>query len=231
MMDTMICLTVLPRELLSLVLEFLNVSTIFSLSRSSKGYLNHKVISDCLTKVDMDMIRLDSASNGHLDLLLWLVVDIKINNWYNERYISEIVSKGHLAIIKYLHKNGCYISKYIGSHAAEHGHLAIIKYLHENGFKWDYWYCSDAARNGHLDVLKYLHENGCPWSSDGCYNAARNGHLDILKYLHECGCQWGRDTSGVATSHNQVEIVKYLHENGCPCNKKKCNYCKNIQSI
>ena len=79
------------------------------------------------------------------------------NEWRNIRNPVTFSSiNGFLDLLKYLHENGCPLSKYMCSTAAVHGHLKILKYAHENGCMWDEITCLNAAYHGHLKILKYL---------------------------------------------------------------------------
>ena len=211
-MSTSFYLLSLPHELLILILDFLDTSSIFSLSRTCKRYVFH-------ISVNMDILAIhnDAIRNKHTNLFKWLVVDMTLSPLNNNNYYYyQAANFGCLEILKYLHKheNGYCWNEYVCDRAAANGHLEVIKYLHENGCPWNEYSCYRAAGNGHLEILKYLHENGCPWDSDSCYAAVDNDHLEILKYLHENGCPWDKNAFYSAAENGHLEILKYMYENG-----------------
>ena len=48
------------------------------------------------------------------------------------------------------------------SAAASGGHLAMLQWLHAQGCPWDEWACAYAAEYGHLATLQWLRSHGCP---------------------------------------------------------------------
>ena len=95
-----------------------------------------------------------------------------------------------LEILRYLEEKGwsiifdheCYRA------AVFRGHLDVIKYLHKKGCQWDEHMCAIAVEYGHLDVLKYLRDNGCQWDRSSYMYAVISGRSDILEYLQDNGC-------------------------------------------
>jgi hypothetical protein len=74
-------------------------------------------------------------------------------------------------------------------YAAQGGHLAVLQWLHANGCPWDGRTCEYAAEGGHLAVLQWLRANGCPWSSRAvCFVAAVNGQEAVLDWARANGC-------------------------------------------
>ena len=182
-------LLLIPRELLKLILDFSDISTIFSLSRTSNKYLN-LISSDTNIKT----VRLDSVSNGHCDLFKWLVTNVRYDS---TSFVEHAVKNGRLEILKYLNgtrnRNSCdYLFHYACRDAAANGHLDVLRYLREHFCLWDEYTYLGAAKGGHLDIIKYLHENKCPSDLDGyaLKYAATNGDLVMIKYLHEIRFPW-----------------------------------------
>jgi len=221
----------LPKELLLLIIDFLDVSSLFALNHTCKNYLQNKTIKFNL--VGVNIVRLNAAKNGYLTIFKWLMPlkppsDTKIIHSLNCKYIYTQIAceNGHLDILKYLHENEysewyeykcCnyvrHLNIYVSSYAAENGHLNILKYLYENGCPWDGYTCASAAENGHLDALKYLHENGCPWNGYVYRCAIEGGHLNTLKYLHDNGCPQSIYEYNIAADRGHLDILEYLHEN------------------
>ena len=224
-------LTFLPRELMLLVMDLMNLGSVFSLSRVCKSLLivGHKMYK---TFPDIHNILIDTIRNNHSDLFKWLTPDTNLTLPRAVReYHEQAAHSGSLEILKYLQTqtqfrggNECFWSAWSCYYAAQNDHLEILKYLHENGCRWDTCVCAYAVENGHFEILKYLHENGCPWSNHICCYAAENGHLEILRYLHENGCPLNSNTCYYAITSGHLEILKYLHENGCHPDERCCVY-------
>ena len=211
-------LLLIPRELLKLILDFSDISTIFSLSRTSNKYLN-LISSDTNIKT----VRLDSVSNGHCDLFKWLVTNVRYDS---TSFVEHAVKNGRLEILKYLNgtrnRNSCdYLFHYACRDAAANGHLDVLRYLREHFCLWDEYTYLGAAKGGHLDIIKYLHENKCPSDLDGyaLKYAATNGDLVMIKYLHEIRFPWNTRVFQSAAKNGNIEILKYLYKNGCPWNE------------
>lgn len=227
-------LSVIPHELLSLVLNLLNISSIFSLKLTSKKYQQNNMIYLLLGKTEnITSIHLDAiSSNGHADLFKWFVRENEVTSVNDITLYAEIAAiYGNLDILVYLYENGSHWStsywQYYAGFAIKNDHLEILKYVHENGHRHDnsYYFCDDAAEFGHLEILKYLHEHRYPWHVSTYYGAARNGHLEIIKYLHENECPWDHFAPFFAKLHNRSDVLVYLHKNGCRCQDYECPYC------
>ena len=99
---------------------------------------------------------------------------------------SAAAQGGSVEILQYLRSAhpGCHWDPQSCAHnAVTRGHLAMLQYLHTEGCDWQSWDCCYAARYGHL--LKYLREHGCPWDAVSPANAAGQGHLEVIEYLQE----------------------------------------------
>lgn len=97
----------IPRELLLLISQLLNPSMIFSLSRSSKKYLQLSIQS--LSKSSMKDIQLDAIINGYCRLFKWLVntkeVRTSIKSYYegmHHNYTRVAIEYDQLEILDYL---------------------------------------------------------------------------------------------------------------------------------
>ena len=167
--------------------------------------------------LDKCAICVNSAKNGHLEVLKWARENGCDWNSLTCAYAAE---NGHLEVLKWARENGCDWDSSTCAYAAENGHLEVLKWARENGCDWDYWTCAYAAENGHLEVLKWARENGCDWDSWTCTYAAENGHLEVLKWARENGCDWDSSTCAYAAENGHLEVLKWARENGCPSSIK-----------
>ena len=220
-------LLIIPRELLLLILQFLGISSIFSLSLTSKMYRLNNIIKPFMVKQPhIHTIRLNAIGQGYIDLVKWLLHNQNINNI---KPFFEAEKNSQFTI-----------------EAAKNGQLEVLKWLRSddnNKCLWTRRTCSAAAENGHLEILKWLRfrsddndndNDVCPWDSCSCEDAAMNGHLEILKWLrsdiHKNKCPWGETTCYYACYYacanidepERLDIVKYLHENNCGWCKYSC---------
>jgi len=245
-------LLTIPHELLSLILDLLTISPIFSLSHVCRTLRN---ICKNNIKQNKRTIIIDTITNGYTNLFIWLnpntdipskfdyckiaascgSLDILKHIWNisiswqtninSGDIMGDAAGYGHLEIVKWLYKNGCYWNTLVCYRAAYGGHLEVLKYLHDNGCPWNEYACAHAAESGQLEILKYLHNNGCLWTSWACARAAGNGHLECLQYMHENGCRVDSWACAYAYDKNHHEVLKYLHDNNCPCTIVACRYC------
>lgn len=202
----------IPHELLTLILPFLNTASIFALSRVTSKYNQQKIIKSFLSKRNLMSIHMNSISNGHISLFKWFVHDHEVKSVTNTHYANKCIKCNRLDILKYIHENGCSLSRKACNRAAKNGHLEILKYLHKIGCNWSTMTCCYAAKNGHLEILKYLLENGCSWNSAWiCFGAVENNHLEIIKYFCENCRIWNiGECIDIAIERGHNEIAKYL---------------------
>jgi len=115
-------LLVLPPELLSLTLSFVDTVTIFSLSVTARKYSLNKIMQSILfrrfrliccneyqdTRVFMYMtkLHLDAITNGYLDLFKWFVSDTNVHSDIKMLYIKTAIESDQLEIIKYFDQIG-----------------------------------------------------------------------------------------------------------------------------
>ena len=239
----------IPKELLSLIIGLLDVSSMFSLSRTTKTYLSQKVITSNLYFSGLSMfkesllaalkyfihikiIHLDAISNGHYNLFEWLVKAEEVKSIADATYyMNEAAKNGQLDIVQYLNENECQWSREIYTQAAENGRIEILKWLYENRNDRYYWrdlsVCTSAIKGGHLEIVRYLHGRGCVLDEGMFTRAVKYGHLDIVKYLYENKCPWNEWACNYAVEYNHLEVLKYLRENGCPWHDAYCMYHSN----
>lgn len=220
---------IIPYELLAIILDFLDVASIFALSRTSNLHLHHKTIKTAIADTGIHDIWVSALSCKYTDLLKWFMtsLDNELLPVCDEKSLCrEAVASGRLNILIWLHENKYPWDELSCIEAAKNNHLGILQYLHENKCPCNERVSFSAATNGHCDVLKYLIKNWCPCDRSLCLHVAiRNGHLNIVKYLHEIGYRWTGSECDIATDNGHLEILEYLHETGCECDKTTCNYC------
>ena len=78
------------------------------------------------------------------------------------------------------------------SAAAAGSHLALLQWVHKQGCSLDRSTCSSAAGGGHLAVLQWLRQIGCSWDKETCAKAAEGGHLALLEWARQSGCSWNK---------------------------------------
>jgi len=212
----------LPRELILIVLDLLDVSSCYSLSATSKFYA---ALYRYHTTSNRSSTVLDAVYHRYETLFRWLLPDeVSISVCVKNDICKTAAAVGSLEILKYVHqKQNIYINEImtkpnkpfdIIEEAIGNGHLEIVKWCRANGWIWGTRLCDCAALNGHFEILQWLVNNGCPMSSSTCANAAENGHIEILKWLHENECDWDETSCDNAALNGHWDILKYLHENG-----------------
>lgn len=134
-------------------------------------------------------IAIKAATNGHLDVLRWLLPDMSEDcMMYAGRAAA---SSGHLELIKWLQaipngQNAPRLDWFAGhemQNAAKNGHLETVKWLYENGFDGNV-NLDIVAAHGHLEIVKFLVAHcDARCSSAGLFAAARKGHFAMMEWL------------------------------------------------
>jgi hypothetical protein len=124
-----------------------------------------------------------------------------------------------LAVVQFLHAQGCRWSSYAYDAAAESGNTALCAYLHASQCPWTEDACDYAAMNGHGSTLRWLHEHGCPWDARGIAQyAVRGGSADVMTYLQQQGIVFTagmlRDMLQMAGVYNKLAAAKWLRQQG-----------------
>ena len=249
-MNTLISI---PYELFLMMIHFLDVSSILSLSHTSKNLLAHVLSDSAIRKISMIDVYDDAVANKHVQLFKWYVSDKHVLEDYHADkcrckcrcrkcifmdhgygFCIKAAKSDNIEILKYMLDDvlpPCEDSLLILQAAGKGGSLEIVKWIYSKyTFSVDtnkallYNLCINAAGGGHLELLKFLYDNKCPWDEYICAEAAYNGHLDVLKFLHEHSCPWDTPACAYAAFGNHFEILKYLHENGCPWNTSACTH-------
>ena len=189
-----------------------------------KKYLEQNRIS----QYDIDYCLICSASNGHLNIVKYLVEEHQADiHADRDEAINMSACRGHLHVVKYLVEKGADIhdlDEYVLRSSACNGHLHVVKYLvsrgadiharNEYALRW-------SAAFGHIDVVKYLVEKGADIHAENEFAlkwSAENGHLDVVKYLVEKGANV--NTTPLTIDYVvSLEVVKYLLSKGIHMNK------------
>ncbi|KAF4319091.1 hypothetical protein G195_007588 [Phytophthora kernoviae 00238/432] len=128
-----------------------------------------------------------AATEGYLGVVQWFSAyrpDTKVST----RIMDAAAFRGHLEIVKWLHKNrveGC--SAHAMDSAAAGGHLEVVKWLHDNRTEGCTTSAMDtAAAGGHLTTVQWLWAN----RTEGCTTVAvdfaiYNGHFPVVKWFSE----------------------------------------------
>jgi len=133
-----------------------------------------------------------AAYYGNIQVVQWA---LDHDCWVGDATSTGAVMGGQLGMLKWLCELGCPLHDADASeYAAKSGNLAILKYLHQQGCLFDEETCSAAAGNGHLETLRWLREQGCPWHEGTCARAALWGHWEVLQWAHGQGCPCGDTT-------------------------------------
>ena len=151
-----------------------------------------------------------AAFNGHFEIVKYLS---ECGCPFDAVVYSAAAQGGSVEILQYLRSvhPGCHWDPQSCAHnAVARGHLAMLQYLHTEGCDWRSWDCCYAARYGHL--LKYLREHGCPWDAVSPANAAGQGHLEVIEYLQEQGCPWDARARVNATKNGHLKVLEYLDQ-------------------
>jgi hypothetical protein len=149
-----------------------------------------------------------------------------------------------LAVLQFLHAQGCPWSSRALEAAARRGDLKFLRWAHEHGCKWDHnsilsaaassgnvkmtawvkqqpgvvcnWRAmNSAAAYGRTAVCEYLHAEQCGWSASVCFCAACHNHVDTLRWLHEHGCPWDAVTTAeVGAENGNGDILLYMQQEG-----------------
>lgn len=101
--------------------------------------------------------------------------------------------------------------------AVEYDRLAILKYLHKNGCPWDDSICSKAVEIGNLDIIRYLVDKGAYIDDDLILIAMQyhgfepNKLIKIITFLLEKECPYEKDELyALAIGLNNLKVLKFI---------------------
>lgn len=225
-------LSIIPRELLQIILSYLDISSKFSLGHTSSLYSEYRILdapiynpqkirTNHMIRMDrinnMDSIIADAITCGHTYLFIWMMSGRKC---FPEDYFHKAVKANSFLILKWLNMNGCsWERNTCGSLAAKNGNLDILIWLIENdelhNRPWDLstrsYVAQSAAKTGHLEIIKYLHVNGGIWNEQHMHDyAAEGGYLYILEWLMENNYSMSWTTWCAAAKNGHLNILNWL---------------------
>jgi hypothetical protein len=165
---------------------------------------------------------------GHLEQVSWLRLHgcpWQPLSLQRNPYSSAAARRGDLAMLRYLHADGCLFSTdEMSADASENGHLAVLEWARANGSRFGRSVCAGAAMGGHLTVLQWLRANDCPWALGTCSIAAQHGHLPILQWARANGCPWDAQRCRGAADNGDIPMLEWLNANGCPWDELTCSH-------
>jgi hypothetical protein len=146
-----------------------------------------------------------------------------------------------LAILQYLHAEGCALNADICKVAAEAGELDMLRWAREQGAAWDddlileqaassgdievaAWVkqqpgvalsasaMTAAAKDGDIAMCEYLLAEQCSFDQSACYEAAAHGHWDALRWLQEHGCAWHEYVCEIMAERGEFEVLQWARQ-------------------
>jgi hypothetical protein len=164
-----------------------------------------------------------AAENNNFEMLK-VAVEIGFDV-SDEAITATAIVNGNLEMLKYLHENGCPITRHTVKEAAAWGRLDCLKYLHKNGCDWDSAAPLLAAENGNLDCFKYLYENQCPIDLQECLDYATREEkkiiiINYIKNLNSCKTKKNKKKKSCCNDYNEaaenehMDCLKYLFQKG-----------------
>ncbi|KAJ3103882.1 hypothetical protein HDU97_009801 [Phlyctochytrium planicorne] len=157
----------------------------------------------------------DIASEGHLDIIQYLVEDLKLPHSALSFAMMSAAANGHLHIVKYLHNLGCRSEPVLLADVVKTGNLELVEFVHNHcRVNCTAETMDAAAGKGFLDIIRFLHTH----RTEGCTRyalalAAANGHFDVVKWFHENKTEqeFTHVVLNKAAANGHLEIVKFLH--------------------
>ena len=166
--------------------------------------------------------------NNYLDILSCREGDLSLFIYANKNYLrrgvypNEVISHGHLNILKYIVENRIdefptfrrleFLEK-----VSDKGFLHILKYFVED-LKFNFHDGEEvvlrrASSGGHLDIVKYVVERGANINireGSPLRSAAVEGHYEVVKYLVENGSIISPKAYEFALAKKHFSIAHYL---------------------
>ena len=165
------------------------------------------------------------AENGHLNIIEWILSEIRIWNEFNEEvyndWITSVISpaatsKGHLHILKMLPRV-THWEKTVKT-ALQNGQVEVLKWLQANNHIDVN--SSLITYSGNLNVLIWLqNEYSVDWNWQATmYKAISIGDPDMIDYLEKKNVEFDAYCYELAAEFGHFEIIKWLYEKQCEWN-------------
>lgn len=172
-------------------------STIYSAILMSNGVGGISSIIERINWIELFSEFCYALTRGHLKTAQWLYMNgCDMALLYNDNYIQEI-----------------YITTII-----ERGHISILKWLHKINYKFVNDEIGMACYSNNLKIAKWLYSIGCdPTANDNCAikEASYNGNLRMIKWLYSVGCELSGNSLMWACCRGHIRAVEWL------CNMKR----------
>lgn len=163
-----------------------------------------------------------AASKGNLEALKFLADSA--HQMLDERTLLVASTNGHLDVVQWLVEESCPRSPYLCMQAAKEGHFHVVRWLRGRGFPLEHFSIAKrgvpvawaAANRGNLPFLQWAVEEGAILNEDTCCGAAAGGHLDALQWLVSKGCPWDEQTLHAAASWGHLAVFLWAIAQGAP---------------
>jgi len=215
----------IPRDILSIVVSFLNVSSVFAMGfvyGSVKGFRHPTKMSELI---------IDSIDETPSNMFYWLS-SLNATLCYDDTFSCckkaanvgnlKIVKSMFLALKQFEFGTGLVHSGDIFVEAVNGGHLNVMQWLRDTGCRWNVLACEAAAKKGYFEILKWLHKEGCPWDETTFSGATFANNFEMVKWLHKEGCRADIYCSINVASNGNLEMLRFLTSNGSLQNKTVC---------
>lgn len=186
---------------------------------STKGHLHIiKWMFDNDINFEKQIAHDNAIRYGHLNILNFYKekqIDIRWSLY------DLAIQCNQLKVIKWAHENVYKWTRKNFLSAGEKGNIEIIKYMHKNGCYLDIDFCGTIVLMANLELLKWARENKCPWDENTFYWATQssigqdfpNDLIKILNYLKENNCPWDERTIIELSNHKSPIIQNWIIEN------------------
>lgn len=132
---------------------------------------NLEIVEELSNKVTPEVFStVEAARGGHLPILKYL--ESKGCEW-DTRTSAAAAASGSIEVLEYLFGK-CEFNANAFSEASRKGHLHVVKWLHKHNVNSDQRVCALASREGHLDVLKWAIQKQYKLDKNECSMFAKN---------------------------------------------------------
>jgi hypothetical protein len=136
--------------------------------------------------------------------------------WYHEQ-LELAARKGYLELLRWCHEQGCQFEHdhLAPHHAADSGSVELMAWVLQQDIELSEGVMSRAAGQGHTALCHYLHAQQCPWDAEATSDAAAGGHVTLLRWLVENGCYCDPESLRMsALESDSAEMLACLQQQG-----------------